>query len=120
MQENSINDYIQIGLLIITFVSLLSPVLVAIINNQHNYKIKKLELSSVAKQEVLKQFALSVNLEFITKSYKAKFRQDLNLLYVYFDVNDKLVNKLLSTDYKNVKDFQDDVIKLMKDLSKQI
>lgn len=120
MENVNLNNYIQIGLLIITFVSLLSPVFVALINNHHNYKIKKLEISSSTKQEVLKQFALSVNLEFVTKSYKASFRQDLNLLYVYFDVNDKLVNKLLNTDYENVNDFQNDVIKLMKDLSKQL
>lgn len=120
MQDISFNDYVQIGLLIITVISLLSPIAVAIINNYHNYRVKKLEINSGVKQEILKNFALSVNMEFITKSYKAKFRQDLNLLYVYFDVNDKLVNKILNTDYKNAKEFQDDVIKLMKELSKQI
>lgn len=120
MDNISISDYIQIGLLLITIISLLSPILVAIINNSYNYKVKKLELNSQAKQDILKNFALSVNMEFITKSYKAKFRQDLNLLYIYFDVDDKLVNKILNTDYKNVKDFQNDVTKLMKDLSKQI
>lgn len=120
MDNVSIADYTQLGLFIITIISLLSPIAVALINNSHNYKIKELELSNQVKQEILKNFALSVNMEFATNSFKAKFRQDLNLLYVYFKVNDRLVNKILETDYKNVKDFQNDVTKLMKDLAKQI
>lgn len=120
MNDISISDYIQIGLLIITIISLISLIIVALINNSHNYKIKKLESNNQIKQEILKNFALSVNMEFASNSFKAKFRQDLNLLYIYFKVNDKLVNKILDTDYNNVKDFQTDVTKLMKELAKQI
>lgn len=120
MNNDVIANYIQIGLLIITFASVFSPVIVTILNNLHDTKIRKLELNSKTKQDVLNQFSKSVIKEFNSNFINHDFRNALNMLYVYFDVDDKLIENITSGKHKNVNEFQNDVTKLMKKLSKQI
>lgn len=105
---------------IIAAASFLSPVIVTLINNHHDYKIKKLEFDSKIKQEVLSKFALTVTKEFGSPFVHNDFQESLNLLYVYFDVDDKLINNILYKEHDNINDFQKDVTKFMKYLSKQI
>lgn len=105
---------------IIAVTSILSPVIVTLINTHHNYKIRRLEIDSKIKQEVLSNFAKSINDNFSSKFVSTDFHKDLNLLFVYFDVDEKLVERIISTDYTDVLKFQKDVTKLMKSLSKQI
>ena len=105
---------------IIALTSLASPIITTIINNKHNLKLKKLEYNSSIKQEILKNFASSINSLFCEQYFDSEFHKDLNLLYIYFDVDETLLNKIINTTYTNSKDFQKDVSELMKSLSKQI
>lgn len=105
---------------IIAVASFMSPVIVTLLNNRHNYKVKKLEIDSKVKQDVLSQFSLTVTKEFKNKLVHDDFQQSLNLLYVYFDVDDDLINKITTTNYQDLHQFQKDVTKLMISLSKQI
>lgn len=105
---------------IIALTSLASPIITTIINNKHDLEIKKLEHNSNIKQEVLKNFALSINSLFNEQYFDAEFHKDLNLLYIYFDVDETLLNAIIVTKYTDWRVFQKDVALLMKSLSKQI
>lgn len=120
MKDLTIDNYIQIGLLIITITSVFSPVIVTLLNNIHDTKIKKLELNSAVKKEVLSEFALHVSRQFNSEFVNEHFRKSLNLLYVYFDVDDDLINQLLENKFSHINQFQSVVTSLMKKLSKQI
>ena len=120
LKDLTIDNYIQIGLLIITITSVFSPVIVTLLNNIHDTKIKKLELNSAIKKEVLSEFALHVSRQFNSEFVNEHFRKSLNLLYVYFDVDDDLINQLLENKFSHINQFQSVVTSLMKKLSKQI
>ena len=105
---------------IIALVSLISPILVTILNNRHDYKVRRLENFSKLQQEILFNFSTSITKNFNSNSIHSDFRKDLNLLNIYFDVNEKLIEKIMKHEYKDVNEFQDDVNKVMKSLSKQI
>ena len=105
---------------IIAVASFLSPVIVTLFNNHHDYKVRKLEIDSKIKQEILSNFA-----KYIEQLYGYEFiceetYQYTRLIYTYFDVNDKLMNKLFNSKFTNHEDFRKATLELMKDLSKQI
>lgn len=118
--EINFSDWSNIGLLIITFVSIFAPIVVSIINNVHDYRVRKMEMNSKIKQEILSQFSKTILKEFNSDFVHADFRQSLNLLNIYFDVDNNLVDKIISTKYSHINDFQADVTKLMKKLSVQV
>lgn len=120
MSNDAINNYIQLGLLVISVASIISPVIVTLINNRHNYKVKKLESINNVKQQVLANFSKTIMKMYNSQYEHRDFHESLNLLYVYFTVDDVLINKILTSKYANIYDFQKDVSKLMKSLSKQI
>ena len=98
---------------IIAVASILSPVFVTLLNNNHDYKVRKLDIDSKIKQEV-------VTKEFNKTHLNYDFQESLNLLFVYFDVDDKLINNVINKQHSTLDFFQEDVTRLMKDLSKQI
>lgn len=120
MDSSKIDNYIQFGLLIITLVSIFSPIIVTVLNNRYNYKIKKLETVCKIKQEVLSKFSKNVILMFGSNYLEQDFYESLNMLYIYFEVDDSLIAKIIANDYKDILEFQKDITKLMKALSKQL
>ncbi len=107
-------------LCIIALSAIVSPVLVAFLNNQHDYAIKKLDMIIKTKQEVLSDFASSAISNWGDIGVSTKFYNALNRLYIYFDVNEKLVKSITENKHNNIYEYQKDVAKLLKDLSKQI
>ena len=105
---------------IIAVASFMSPVIVTLLNNRHDYKLRKLEVDSKIKQEVLSKFALTVTKNFKDNFVHDDFQESLNLLYVYFDIDDKLIDNIIVKKHNNLNDFQKDVNILMRNLSKQI
>ena len=105
---------------IIAVASLISPIIVTFLNNRHNYKMKKLEIDSKVKQEILSKFTSTITREFNNNFIHNDFQASLNMLYIYFDVNDELINNIVNKKHNNLNEFQKDVNKLMKSLSKQI
>lgn len=120
MSNAKIDNYIQFGLLIITIISIVSPVIVTIINNHHDYKVRISEYNSKIKQEILSEFCSSITKEFNSEYIHKDFYKNLNLLHIYFDVDDTLINKITTNTYDDINAFQKDVTKLMKLLSKQV
>lgn len=120
MTDNEIANYINLGLLIIALTSTFAPIIVTIINNIHDTNIKKLEINSKIKQEILSNFAASINYLNGDFTLGAEFYKNLNLLNIYFDFNNEAITNIANTSYSDVLDFQEDVTELMKDLSKQI
>lgn len=120
MSDNEIANYINLGLLIIALTSTFAPIIVTIINNIHDTNIKKLEINSKIKQEILSNFAASINYLNGDLTLGAEFYKNLNLLNIYFDLNNEAITNIANTSYSDDFDFQEDVTQLMKDLSKQI
>ena len=120
MNNEIIANYIQIGLLIITFASIISPVFVTLLNNIHDGRIRKIDINNKIKQNILKEFAENINYLNGYTNIGLDYYRSLNLLNIYFDVDNELIEHISSTQYKNNVDFQKDVTKLMKKLSKQI
>lgn len=120
MSDTEFANYINLGLLIITFTSTFAPVIVTIINNIHDTNVKRLESNNKFKHEVLSNFSLSVTKIFSNHFVNQDFHRDLNLLYIYFNVDNNLINRIMTHEYKDIYDFQNDVTKLMIKLSKQI
>lgn len=99
-------DYIQLGLLIITFASVLSPILVSIIDNIFKIKIKNIDNYHIEKRKALNEFINSVikcintinlndkeiepNIEFLKSYYKASN----NLLLYFPKIDSKKFEKL--------------------------
>ena len=121
MNTDKIDNYIQIGLLIIAFASVFSPVIVTIINSIHDTHVRKLENIDKAKQDVLSEFSKNVTSLFGSQYFEAEFYQSLNKLYIYFNVDEKLINKLL-TEHKGMNniEFNKLVSQIIYDLSKQL
>lgn len=120
MSDAEFANYINLGLLIITFTSTFAPVIVTIINNIHDTNVKRLESNNKFKHEILSNFSLSVTKNFSNHFVNNDFHRDLNLLYIYFNVDNNLINRIITHKYKDIYDFQNDVTKLMIKLSKQI
>lgn len=116
----TIDNYIQIGLLIITFASIISPGIITVINNFHDTKVRRQELNSKIKQEVLNDFSQNINYLNGYKPIPIDFYKSLNLLNIYFDVDNKLIESIMNMDYEDNLLFQREVTLLMKKLSKQI
>lgn len=116
----TIDNYIQIGLLLIAIISIASPIIVSLITSWHDSNIKKLEIDSKIKQEVLKDFTDKVAYlnNYTVSSFD--FYKSLYLLNVYFDVDNDLIEQMAKTKYDDNISFQKDVNILMKKLSKQI
>ena len=106
---------------IIALTSLASPIIIALVNNNHDFKVKELEINSKIKQEILEKFSYYIN-----QKYKYNIVEELelyknvNLLYIYFEIDEVLLNKILNNHYTEENDFRRDVAIFMKRLSKQI
>jgi len=121
LNTEKVDNYIQIGLLIIAFASVFSPVIVTIINSIHDTHLKKLENINKVKQEVLSEFSKNVTSLFGSQYYETEFYQSLNKVYIYFNVDEKLINKLITDASKmNNVEFNKLVNQVIRDLSKQL
>lgn len=119
MNNFNISDYIQIGLLIIAFTTTFVPAIITVINNMHNSHMRKLEIVSEVQQNLLSEFSKQ-STRYLNDNYFVKeFYTSVNLLYAYFEVNDKLLDDVINSK-GNVKNFQIAMSIFMKDLSKQI
>lgn len=103
---------------IIALCAIASPVIVSFMNNKHDYAIRKLDMINKVKQNVLSDFAKHAlgHWDTITTS----FYSALNQLYIYFEVDEKLLKNITEKHHSNINEYQDDVSKFMKSLSKQI
>lgn len=93
---------------IIAICAIVSPLLTALINNRHIYRLKQLEINSTAKKEILNDFidaTLSCNNSY---NSKIKFYKELNRVLNYVDVNSsKKLGKikfLIEADTINIKE----------------
>ena len=103
---------------IIALSAIISPIIVAFLNNQHDYKIRKLDMIIKVKQEVLSDFAKNAINNFDTNSIS--FYASLNKLYIYFEINEKLLKDITEKQHNTIYEYQDAVAKFMKNLSEQI
>ena len=116
----TIDNYIQIGLLIITLVSVVSPTIATILNNIHDTKIKKLQKDIDIKQEILREFSQNIVYLHGYETAGTEFYKYLNLLNIYFDVDNELLDHIMNTNYSSQKEFQKDVTKFIKKISIQV
>ena len=115
----NISDYIQIGLLIIAFTTTFVPAIITVINNIHNSRMRKLEIISEIQQNLLSEFSKQSTRYLENNHFVREFYDSINLLYVYFEVDDKLLEDVINSK-TNRKTFQIAMANFMKDLSKQI
>ena len=90
MTDISLNDYIQIGLLIIAIISILSPIIVSIINNIYNYNVKKLDMYELQKREILQNF---INVAIECFKYDNDWRQNKEFVKSLYSL--QLISNLL-------------------------
>ena len=119
MNNFNISDYIQIGLLIIAFTTTFVPAIITVINNIHNSRMRKLEIISEIQQNLLSEFSKQSTRYLENNHFVREFYDSINLLYVYFEVDDKLLEDVINSKI-NRKTFQIAMANFMKDLSKQI
>ncbi len=106
---------------IIALCAIASPCLVTILNNRHNLKIRRLEINSKTKQEILENFAYYINqVHFCDTVDELELHKYANLLHIYFAFDEMLFEKILNRDYQFDVDFRLDVAKLLNQLAKQI
>lgn len=126
MTDISLNDYIQIGLLIIAIISILSPIIVSIINNIYNYNVKKLDMYELQKREILQNF---INVAIECFKYDNDWRQNkefvksLYSLQLYFkSADDKLIKEINQAmeNYSDKNKFQTSFVIVISRLSKEI
>ncbi len=116
------DNYIQLGLLLIAITSIISPVIVTILNNNHDYKIKQLERTESVKKELLSKFAKEL-VHIQNQNLNDSFLETLNLLCVYFSLGkyEKFyIYKINNSIYDSKEEFQNDMLELMTRLAKQI
>lgn len=105
---------------IIAVVSLVSPVVTTLINNKHQLKLKAYETDSKLKQTSIREFSKQANLYFVESYYVKEFYESIDMLYVYFDVNENLLEKVVQSKKQNITVRQKAMSDFIKDLSKQI
>ncbi len=109
---------------IIAISAILSPAVVAIIDNVFKHKSKKLELSYPNQRNALNNFVTECFMIYIDSTYAdmVKYNIAKNNLYVHFNnVNDKYFSDL--EEYKSKKDLENykrTINTIIKDLSQQI
>ena len=87
-----LNVTLAIITIVISVIAFISPIAVAIINNKHSYKIKKLELLVNTKKKILCDF-VSITMSLIEDSVSVNsFYSSLNEVLIYFENAD--YNKL--------------------------
>lgn len=93
---------------VITICSIASPLLTALINNRHSYKLKQLEINSSAKKEILSNFIDATLYYNGTYPSKVNFYKELNQVLNYVDVrtSKKLgkIKHLIEQDKINIKE----------------
>lgn len=101
--------------------SVISPWLVNKSNNEHQLKLKKLDMYEEAKRKALTDFIKAcTNLRFNDSlGASDEFNRSINCLYLYF--NDIPANIFsLEKSRNNGLDFSKELTKIVQDLSKQI
>ena len=89
-------------------------------NNRHDYAVRKLEMITQVKQQALSKFADAALGNWGSGMASTSFYKSLNLLYAYFDVNDKLVKNITEVHHNHINEYQRAIANFIKDLSKQI
>ncbi len=109
---------------IIAISAILSPAIVAIIDNVYKYKSKKLELSYPNQRNALNNFVTECFMVYIDSTYTdmVKYNIAKNNLYAHFNnVNDKYFTDLESYKSKNdLENYKITINTIIKDLSQQI
>ncbi len=109
---------------IIAISAVVSPSIVAIVDNVCKYKIKKLDLSYDNKQKALSEFVQQSLMIFTQPTYSDLILYNIakNNLYVYFkDINEEYFKDLdLIKKQGNLEDYQSVLNKFIKELSSQI
>lgn len=111
--------------IIIISVTAISPIIVAIINNCHQYNVKKLEVFELQKREALENF-ISTSIDAFNQDswkYNKEFMKSLYTLQLYFkNANSKLIkeiNELIASN-KDIDKFKLTFVKVVTTLSKEI
>lgn len=111
--------------IIIIFVTSISPIIVAIINNNHQYKIKKLEMFELQKREVLEHF-ISASIDAFNQdnwNRNKEFMKSLYALQLYFKIANvellKQINEIIDGN-PNIDKFKLSFVKVITALSKEI
>lgn len=118
MTPEEIDNYIQLGLLILTAISLISPIIVTLMNHHYDFKIRKFEYSAKIKQEALSNFANHSMDRY--NDNKANFYAALAQLYAYFDIDDTKANQLLYDAYPSINIYHMAVIEFIKSVRDQL
>lgn len=73
--------------IIIVFVTAISPIVVTILNNRHQIKLKNIELNSANKKDALDKFIDATLNTANSYGSKLKFYKELNKILIYVDNN---------------------------------
>jgi len=88
----------NIVIAIVTFSAVLSPVITNWINNEHQLKLRKLEIFEIAKYEAIKDFTKSFQQYYwnsTARDYFINFNSSVANLHIYFSTpNDSLFDEL--------------------------
>ena len=104
---------------ILLIASIISPIATALINNNHQSKMKRIEIYEISKRNALEKFIdiASRYVNSFSSREKEEYFSALNSLYVYFDTVPDSIGNLLSYNYK---DYPNELTKIVQVLSKQI
>lgn len=101
--------------------AIISPIIVSIINNHYQLKLKRYENYDLAKFKALETFSQNAGIHISTRNgYSQRdFTNSLYSLLAYFDIDKIVLNKLTDTSIsKNI--LIDETNKLIKELSNQV
>lgn len=105
---------------IIGLIATLPQIVVAVINNQHQYKLKKIEFYTSSKQKALSDFNENAikYCQSDLNDIRIDYEQSLNNLYIYFPkINDFFVKELNDARFYNQDKYFSVLRKTMKYLS---
>lgn len=104
---------------IVALTAIISPVIVALINNSYQLKMKKLESYDLAKLNAFEQFtkAAGTYISYPCVDHKTKLGNAAYGLLPYFKIDLELLNSIIR---KNPKDISDDIYSIIKMMREQL
>lgn len=120
MKDLTMDNYIQLGLMLISVISIVSPIIVSVIDNIYQFKIKKFENYDLSKIKALETFAQNAGTH-IYAGVGSTEKELLNSLYgllPYFSISKEDLDKFshINSQEEYINSVQDLIFKLSKQL----
>lgn len=120
MKDLNMDNYIQLGLMLISVISIVSPIIVSVIDNNYQFKIKKFENYDLSKIKALETFTQNAGTH-IYAGAGSTAKALLNSLYgllPYFSISKEDLDKFshINSQEEYINSVQDLIFKLSEQL----